>query len=383
MNLLNHLAPVQYVAPSLPSAKEVKEHDNFKVGIVGTGNSARALAAYLSSQNHKVNILARSQDKLEFLGKTSQVRAEGKLTGSFSVAGSGCNPAQFAESSEVIFIATVTTAYAEIAARLAPHLKQKHSIILFSSKLGGTLLFEQSLKQAGCKAPRIMETDALFACRIDEVENSTWIRGFKQWTLFSSATRSKTEEDAALMKCFFPDLSPAVNIIQRGLTDFGAVAHASIALANMNLISRKTPFRFYYDGMTEETIRLLESVESEFRTIAAAYGSDLIAMKDLLYRYYTCDNTNLYTAMTSVPNYQYSLGPETLQHRFLHEDICSTLVPARQLAELARLRTPIIDAIISIASVVTQRDLSSEGRSLEGLGFKGMSYKQVFDYVNS
>jgi opine dehydrogenase len=177
-------------------------------------------------------------------------------------------------------------------------------------------------------------------------------------------------------------LSPARNIIQRGLTDFGAVAHASIALANMNLISRKTPFRFYYEGMTEETIRLLESVESEFRAIAAAYGSDLIAMKDLLDRYYTCDTTNLYTAMTTVPNYRYSLGPETLQHRFLHEYICSTLVPAVQLAELANIKAPIVEALINIAGAVTQRNLKSEGRSLESLGLKGMSYQQVFDYVN-
>src|SRR5262249_32250812 len=148
--------------------------------------------------------------------------------------------------------------------------------------LGGTLLFEEALRSAGSKFARIMETDALFACRVNEIENSIWIRGFKQWTLFSSATRTKTAEDAELIKRFFPGLSAADNIIQRGLTDFGAVAHATITLANMNLISRKESFRFYYDGMTEETIRLLESVENEFRNVAQAYGSELIAMKDLL-----------------------------------------------------------------------------------------------------
>jgi len=383
MNVLPNIAATTYVpaTPAEPKFKQPRSGTN--TGIVGTGNSGRALAAYLSSEGHDVHILARSHDKLEFLGDESFVNSEGKVSGRFPVASSGCAAKDFAERSEVIFVATVTTAYADIATRLAPVLTDKHVIILFSSKLGGTLLFEQALKNAGAKLPRIIETDALFACRIEEVTNSIGIRGFKQWTLFSSSTQTKTKEDAQFIYRFFPGLSPATNIIQRGLTDFGAVAHASIALANMNLISRKTPFRFYYDGMTEETIRLLESVEGEFRAIAEAYGSELIEMKELLHRYYTCDTTSLYTAMTSVRNYRYILGPETLQHRFLHEDICSTLVPARQLAALAGLKAPILDAIISITSVVTKRDLLAEGRTLESLGLAGMTYKQVVAYVNS
>lgn len=380
MNFVQPLSTVQYVPAS---SRALLGQGSLNVGIVGNGNSARALAAYLSSQGHKVNILARNPEKLSFLGPDKIIKAQGKVEGDFPIVHAGCSAAEFAERSEVIFIATVSTAYAEIAKRLAPSLNERQSIILFSSKLAGTLLFEQALKAAACSMPRVMETDALFACRINDVANAIWIRGFKNWTLFSSATKTKTTEDAELMKRFFPGLSPAVNIVQRGLTDFGAVAHAPIALSNMNLISRKTPFRFYYEGMTEETIRFLESVEAEFRQIAEAYGSELIAMKDLLNRYYTCDNTSLYSAMTTVPNYKFSLGPDSLQHRFLHEDICATLVPARQLAELAGIRTPVIDGIISIASVITQRDLGGEGRSLESLGLNRMSYKQVFNYLNS
>lgn len=352
-------------------------------GIVGTGNAARALAAYLSSRGHRVSFLAREENKLEFLGPELEVKAEGKIEGKYRIRGASASPREFAANSKVIFIATITTAYAEIARRLAPVLTDKHSIILFSAKLGGTLLFENELKAAGCMPGRIMETDALFACRVKEDENSIWIRGFKKWTLFSSANKSKTNQDAELMQHLFPGLSAADNIIQRGLTDFGAIAHAPIMLANMNQISRQQPFRFYYDGMTEETTRLLESVEQEFASIASAYGSKLIAMKDLLNRYYTCDASTLYSAMTSVPNYSYSMAPQTLQHRFLHEDICCTLVPARLLAALAGIKTPVIDAIISIASVLTQKDLSLEGRDLASLGFAGMNYEDVYRYINA
>lgn len=378
-----HTSPAMQYAPASAMVPAVAKLGTVKTGIVGTGNSARALAAYLSSRGHKVALLARNESKLSFLGEELKVKAEGKLEGNYELSTAGTDAKAFADNSEVIFVATVTTAYADIARRLARFLSEKHPIILFSAKLGGTLLFENALKSAGCKIGRIMETDALFACRIKEEDNSIWIRGFKNWTLFSSASKSKTQEDAELMKHFFPGLSAADNIIQRGLTDFGAIAHAPIMLANMNQISRQESFRFYYDGMTSETIRLLESVEEEFSRIAIAYGSELISMKDLLNRYYTCDTSSLYSAMTSVPNYAYSMAPQTLQHRFLHEDICCTLVPARNLAELAGLKTAVIDSIISIASVLTGRDLHAEGRDLPSLGFAAMSYEEIYNYVNS
>lgn len=379
MQTLPHLHSQAAHATSRGAAKK----GCLSTGIIGSGNSARALAAYLSSQGHSVHLLARAKDRLKFLGNNSSVTAEGKITGTFPISTAGISAGEFAENSEVIFVATITSAYAEIAQKLAGKLTEKHKIILFSSKLGGTLVFEEALRLAGCKIPQVMETDALFACRINEENNSIWIRGFKQWTLFSSATRTKTLEDAATMKRFFPELSPATNIIQRGLTDFGAVAHAPIAMANMNLISNKTPFNFYYEGLTEETVRMLEAVEAEFRGIAIAYGSDLIEMKELLNQYYGCDTTSLYSAMTSVPNYRHSKGPDTLQHRFLHEDICSTLVPAQELAQLASIKTPMIDSLISIMSVVTQRDLRKEGRNLASYGLNGLSYNEVFNYVNS
>lgn len=353
------------------------------LGVVGNGNSARALAAYLCSNGHRVNMLARTQERLAFLGEDACLKAEGKIEGSFKLQGFGVSASEFCRASRYIFIATITTAYEELALRLAPHLNSEHKIVLFSAKLGGSLVFEQALRKAGLRAlPCVIETDALFACRVKEEENSIWIRGIKNWTLFSAATRCKTLEYAEIMQKFFPELAPAENIIQRGLTDFGAVAHASIALANMNLISRKTPFRFYYDGVTEETVRILESVEEEFAAIADAYGSKLIAMKDLLNAYYGADTRSLYTAMTSVPNYRHSLGPDTLEHRFLHEDIVSTLVPASSLAELAGLKTPVIDGIISIISALTQKDLRGQGRRLENLGLAGMSAQEVFAYVN-
>lgn len=185
------------------SSNTANEQARLSTGVIGTGNTARALAVYLSKQGHRVHFLARSQEKLSFLDKNLELNSEGKIDGKYSMASASCIASDFAHVSKVIFVATITTAYDEIAQRLAPFLTEQHKVILFSSKLGGTLLFEQSLRSCGAKVPLIMETDALFAARIKEDDKTIWIRGFKEWTLFSSSTRTGTLENADFLKQFF------------------------------------------------------------------------------------------------------------------------------------------------------------------------------------
>ena len=70
-------------------------------------------------------------------------------------------------------------------------------------------------------------------------------------------------------------MEPAENLIQRGLTDFGAFAHPVITIANMSKIDRGESFLFYYEGLSERTICVLEAVELEFKAVARTYGVEL------------------------------------------------------------------------------------------------------------
>ena len=66
-------------------------------------------------------------------------------------------------------------------------------------------------KRALCeraKLPAIVETDSLFASRIQE-DQSVWIRGIKQWTLYSSWNKSQTRKHASIIRRFFPNLGEA------------------------------------------------------------------------------------------------------------------------------------------------------------------------------
>jgi opine dehydrogenase len=352
------------------------------VAIIGCGNSARALAAYLSARGHSVRLLVRSPEKAATIHQQGHVRASGKIEGEFPVDVVTADPSIGVLEAETIFVATVTTAYEEIARTLAPHLRANQQVILFSSKFGGVVHFAKVLRECGVDNPNVMETDALFACRTQD-DGSIWIRGFKEWTLFSAENRSQTAKQKDAILKFFPQLQIADNVVQRGLTDFGALTHALTMLVNMNVIDRGQSFPFYLDGFTERTVALLERMEQEFRAVAEAYGTTLIPMAELLNRYYGCDTSSLLSAMRSVPNYRLSQSPQVLHHRYIEEDVSCSLVPISQLARKAAIETPLIDAVVTLASTVLNVNFSSTGRTLEKLGWASLTSTEIRQAINA
>ncbi len=352
------------------------------VGVVGSGPSARALSAHLAERGRRVHLLTRDATHLAWLrGHDGCVRATGKIDGTFQLAGGGDDPAAFARACETIYLATVVTAYPDVVARLAPHLRAGQRIVCFSSKLGGSVEVAHLLALAGVRGVEVVETDALFACRIQD-DGSVRVRGIKQWTLYAGPTRRATEAARAFFEREHPGLEAADHVIQRGLTDFGAVAHAPTVIANMNRIDRGESFLFYLEGWTERTIVIMQTVEAELNAIAHAFDTTLVPMAEVLDRYYGGGHEGtLLSAMHAVPNYRESLAPTTLDHRYVREDVSSTLVLASQLAALAGVATPTIDAVIQLASLLHGSDYRSEGRSLARLGWSGLSAREILERV--
>ena len=94
----------------------------YDIGIVGAGNSAHALAAYLSSKGHRITIYARRRESLSHVLRDGFVRAKGKLEGEFPVAQVVNSFKELCDSSPIILLATVATAYTEIVQGMAPFL---------------------------------------------------------------------------------------------------------------------------------------------------------------------------------------------------------------------------------------------------------------------
>ncbi|OJH42774.1 NAD(P)-binding domain-containing protein [Cystobacter ferrugineus] len=109
-----------------------------RIGIIGSGNTARALAAYLSHQGHSVCVYTRHPEKLETIRRRGHIEATGLLEGMFPIEEVTSEPERLARQCGTLFVANVTTAYLDVAAALAPYLREHHALVLFSSKLCGS-----------------------------------------------------------------------------------------------------------------------------------------------------------------------------------------------------------------------------------------------------
>ena len=346
-----------------------------KVGIVGAGNSASALACHLASFDYLPVMFVRNPDIAALLRHQGSMKCTGQLEGEFPIEVTAC-PEELCADCHLIFMATTANDYLDVADRLAPYLSEQNTIVLFSSKLAGSLAVSHFLESRGVSGVDVLETDSLFASRVQDI-GQVWIRGIKRWNLYSGRCRSMTKRYEGVLESFFPGLEPAQNLIQRGLTDFGALAHPLTLLINMNEIERQRHFLFYYEGYTPKSVSLLEKIEEEFHGVAEAYDTRLLPAKEWLHRYYGCSQNSLLEAMQTVPNYRFSQSPDRVHHRYILEDVPCTLIPLQQLARKAGLKTPMVDAVITIASILLGENFERGGRTLERLGWDALSHSEI------
>ncbi|SCL23912.1 opine dehydrogenase [Micromonospora nigra] len=342
--------------------------------MVGSGNIGQALAAHLAGHGHEVSIYARRPEKLAAVATSGSISTTGMLEGTFPIAEVTDDLARFAQTCPVIFIATVTTAYSDVAATLAPVLRPGQVVVLFSSKLFGSVVVSRDLYERGApESVEVLETDCILAARV--LPDGRVAMARKGWNLLSSPRRPAVDEHLPFLARVFPGLAAATNLVHRGVNDFGAMAHVVISYANLGKIDRAERVLFYEEGLSERTVCLLEAVEREFRAVAEAYDATLVPTPELLDRYYGgVDTTNLLSAMRSTWVYRGVTAPTSVDDRLLQEDVVNTLVPLEQLGQRAGVPTPMVSAMISLAATLSGADHRRTGRTLERLGLGDLDH---------
>lgn len=352
------------------------------MGVVGSGNIARALAAHLSSRGHEVVMYARDPGKLAGVAEEGALRTTGMLQGTHPISEVTGDPHRLAERCPTIFVATVTTAYPDVAATLAPVLRPGHVVTLFSSKLFGSVAVARELARRGvADSVDVLETDSILAARV--LSDGTVAMARKNWNLLSSPRRAAVDAHLPLLSGIFPGLEAATNLVHRGLSDFGAMAHVVISYVNLAKIDRAERVLFYEEGLSERTVRLLEAVEQEFRAVAAAYDAPLLPAATILDNYYGADTSSLLAAMRSVVVYKGITAPTSVDDRLLQEDVVNTLVPLEQLGQLAGVPTPMVSAMVSLAGALAGVDHRRTGRTLDSLGLGGLDYHALRAWLDA
>ncbi len=345
--------------------------------VLGAGCGGTAMAGHLALVGYDVALYNRSRARITSFQGRGRIELRGKIEGigKLSYIGSDLGRAMVGRSA--IMIVTTATGHRPLAQKMAPHLRDGQVVLLNPGRTFGALEFQHVIRTGGCTADVIVaEANTLIYVSRVLVPGTAIIKAVKKQVSVSALCADDTSRLLDRLGEAFPQFAPAGSFLETSLGNIGAMFHPTIALLNKDRILQKQSFDFYTEGVTRETARYLEQVDSERGAVAAALGAHPLSVTEWLSSRYDLELADIYTMLRSNPNYRSIKAPTMLDHRYLWEDIPMGLVPISDVAGAVGVETPAIDRLIDEASGILGRDFRKAGRTLDKLGLNRNRVKE-------
>jgi len=267
-----------------------------------------------------------------------------------------------------------------LAKGLANYVGDGQRILLNPGHTGGSLHFANLLRQLGCKAQvQLCETVTLtYICRMPQPGRVEIYR--RTTNLRCAALPGKhTEKLVREIKSVFPNVIAAANVLETGFSNINAIMHPAGMLGNAGWIEKTGgDFLYYREGITPSIGAWIDALDGERLEIVRALGLTPLRFVDIFHgagltTTEARDSGSAYQAIhESEPNFTIK-SPPSLDHRYIKEDVGYGLVPMAEIGKLLGIETPVMDALITLASVALGVDFRVEGLTLEKMGLAGVA----------
>lgn len=343
-----------------------------KIGILGAGNGGTSLAFEISTKGHKV-IMSDLPDfiqNIQAIKKQNGVYAKIDNEQKFAEVKAVEEIQQVFEESELVFITTPAYGIKPFAKACKPYIKEGHKIILCPGTIGGALEFKKELGIPYLNEKIIIaETSTLpYAARLIKPGYADIYLFVKKFFL-STLPSSKIDEIYEMVKELWPFINKAPNVLYTSLGCGNPVIHPPIAILNSGLIQRtKGDFKFYAEGVTNAVGNLIKAIDEERLELGKALDFQIIKEPEMGYLEGYMEKSDYYEGYSKSPIFESIQAPSSIDDRFLNEDVGYGLVFWSSLGDLLNIKTPVIDSVIKIASVISGKDFHKFGpRTVEKL----------------
>lgn len=358
-----------------------------KMALIGAGHGGKAMAAHLALMGFHVQLYNRTPERIEAIRKRGGIDLEsqdGSIRGFGRLALVTSDIGEAISGVQMIMVVLPSSAHAEIAQKLAPHLKDGQSVVLHPGRTCGALEVRKVLQDNGCTADvTIAEAETfIYASRSDGPAQARIFR-VKEAVPLAALPATRTPQVLEMIQDAYPQFIDGGNVLQTGLNNMGAIFHPALTILNSGWIeATHGDYQFYIDGVTPSVARVLEVLDRERVTVASALGIRARTALEWLKLAYDSEGENLYEAIHNQPGYYGIKAPPTLNHRYIFEDVPMSLVPIAALGQRYGVSVRGMDSIIRLASIIHRTDYWRRGRTLEKLGIDHLSVGELTRYVN-
>ena len=347
--------------------------------VMGAGNGGLAMAGHLGLMGFEVSLYNRSGGRIEPVRMRGGVELHGEVTGFGRVALATTDVEEALAGRDVVMVVVLANGHRDVAEACAPHLTDGQVVVLNPGRSFGAIEFHQSLRSCGCTAD-VVVAEAQSFIYISRVTGPGEARifGIKNAIPVAAIQAHRTPEVLHRLGSAFPQFVAAPDVLSTSLDNMGTVFHPAQVILNAGWVESGGEFEFYRQGATASVAEVLERLDSERVAVAEALGVNAMTARNWLYFAYGVHGADLREALTANPGYSGVLAPKAIRHRYITEDVPTSLVPIASLGRKFGQPTPTMDSIIHLACVMMGEDYWETGRTAERLGIAEMSLEELW-----
>ena len=355
--------------------------------IIGAGHGGKAMAAHMALMGFSVVLYNRTAAHVEVIKKRGGIDLESNEAGPHGFGKLALVTSDIGKAikkAEVVMVVVPSSAHADVAMAVAPHLRDGQIVILHPGRTFGALEFAKVIHDHGSKADvTIAEAETfIYASRSDGPAQARIFR-IKEAVPLAAFPATRTQKVLDALAPAYPQFIDGVNVLNTGLNNMGAIFHPALTMLNAGWIeATHGDYQFYIDGVTPSIARVLEVLDRERVTIASSLGIRARTGLEWLKMAYDTTGEDLHEAIHNQPGYYGIKAPSTLSHRYIFEDVPMSLVPIASIGERYGVSVRGMDAIIRLACIVHRTDYWRRGRTVDKLGIADLSVSELTRYVN-
>lgn len=360
-----------------------------KITILGAGNSGCAHAFKFAENGHDVTLLKTSdslhEENYDTIKKNRGIWAiddtnEGKR--SFQSLSRVTKDVELALlDAEFIMILTQSLQHSEIEKKIAPYIRPCTKMILLVPGNLGSLYFTKYLDKNIILAEG--ESTPFDARIIEPGTVNILFKNVRNALAFLPSSRK--HEGLSIVSCLVDTYKDfRSNIIESSLHNPNLIVHTIGVIMSANRIEMtKGEFWMYKESFSPSIWRLVEQLDNEKNNLIEVFGGKRMSYLDACkFRNEIDLNRNSLEVFLSYANNGGPKGPSSLNTRYLYEDVSLGLCTLSILGHKFGIKTPIADALITIASSLVEFDFYAKSRDFETI-FGDMTNSEIINFINS
>ncbi len=338
-----------------------------RLSILGAGAVGPGSAALAASRGHAVTIWSPSGQGAEGL---EEFTAEGVLEGRFAIRIAPSLEDALAQA-QAVLLAVPAYAFATLLPRIAGALPLGTPLLIAPAASLAPLVLEAAMAHRGPRAPiGAMATTPLGGRRIapDRVRVAMIRSALEIAAIPAAAAPSMA---ALAHELFGNRYIAAPDALQVALINANPIIHAALALTNLTRIEYQEAWP-QYGMMTEGACRLMQCLDAERTTLAAAWGHGIPSVATALHRANQVPEGPLHAMAQAIAQGRGAvLGPTDLASRYITEDVPYGLTFYLALAAARGVAMPVTRSVVTALEACCGQPLS-HNPLLEGLDWAGL-----------